>query len=64
MNTERNRNFVCSFDRGLAALVATALALALLPFTPAWAWVPEKPVEIVVSSAPGGSNDRVARLIQ
>lgn len=30
----------------------------------AQAWKPEKPVEVVVSSAPGGSNDRVARIIQ
>jgi len=32
----------------------------------AWgqAWKPEKPVEIVTSSAAGGSNDRVARVIQ
>lgn len=27
-------------------------------------WKPEKAVEVVVSSAPGGSNDRVARTIQ
>jgi len=64
MNTYQYRNFVCSFDRGFAALVVMAIVLALLPFTPAWAWSPERPVEIVVSSAPGGSNDRVARLIQ
>ena len=32
----------------------------------AWgqAWKPEKPVEIVTSSAAGGSNDRVARMLQ
>lgn len=30
----------------------------------AQAWKPEKAVEVVVSSAPGGSNDRVARIIQ
>jgi putative tricarboxylic transport membrane protein len=28
------------------------------------AWRPEKPVEIVITTAPGGSNDQVARIIQ
>lgn len=27
-------------------------------------WKPDRPVEIVVSSSPGGSNDRIARVIQ
>lgn len=44
-------------------------ALALTGFLlagPAWgqAWRPDKPVEIVTASAAGGSNDRVARMIQ
>lgn len=30
----------------------------------AQSWKPEKAVEVAVSSAPGGSNDRVARMIQ
>ncbi len=46
---------------------AFALAVALAFSAGAgWAqaWKPEKPVEIVTSSAAGGSNDRVARMIQ
>jgi putative tricarboxylic transport membrane protein len=31
---------------------------------PVRAWTPERPVELLVSSAPGGSNDRIARIIQ
>lgn len=45
----------------------SALALAgLLLAGSAWgqAWRPDKPVEIVTASAAGGSNDRVARMIQ
>jgi len=46
--------------------LAMAGALAFSTGT-AWgqaAWKPEKPVEIVTSSAAGGSNDHVARVIQ
>ena len=45
----------------------SALALAgFLLAGSAWgqAWRPDKPVEIVTASAAGGSNDRVARMIQ
>ncbi len=38
------------------------LALALLAAAPAQAW-PERPVRLVVSAAPGGSNDTVARVM-
>jgi putative tricarboxylic transport membrane protein len=47
-------------------VLALAAALALSAGT-AWgqaAWRPDKPVEIVTPSAAGGSNDRVARMIQ
>jgi putative tricarboxylic transport membrane protein len=42
--------------------VAAAIAVAV-PCA-AQAWKPEKPVEFVVLSAPGGGNDRTARLMQ
>src|SRR6185503_11730431 len=44
-----------------------ALAGLLTLSSAAWGqagWKPEKPVEIVTASAAGGSNDRVARMIQ
>jgi putative tricarboxylic transport membrane protein len=51
---------------GRAAIVA-ASAAALLGFPPGslaqGAWQPEKAVELVVGSAPGGGNDTVARVI-
>jgi putative tricarboxylic transport membrane protein len=48
-----------------AALAAAAVALAVAA-TPAasQSWRPDKAVEIVTASAAGGSNDRVARMIQ
>jgi putative tricarboxylic transport membrane protein len=47
------------------ASVATGIVLAAAPAAGvAQPWKPEKTVEVVVSSAPGGSNDRVARVIQ
>jgi putative tricarboxylic transport membrane protein len=49
--------------RMLAATAGIAFALAGASVQ-AQPWQPEKAVEIVVSSAPGGSNDRVARTIQ
>jgi putative tricarboxylic transport membrane protein len=45
------------FAAGLVLTVAAASGGAQ-------SWKPEKAVELVVSSAPGGSNDRVARIIQ
>lgn len=55
----RSRNSV-------AGVIATALVATFFITTPAagQGWKPEKPVELLVSSAPGGSNDRIARIIQ
>jgi putative tricarboxylic transport membrane protein len=57
----------CSLARPSAKL-APVLALVLLCASalPAWAqqWVPSKNVEIVVGSAPGGSNDKTARAVE
>jgi len=44
----------------VAGIVLATAATAAVAQT----WKPEKAVEVVVSSAPGGSNDRVARIIQ
>lgn len=45
--------------------VATGIVLAgAVPAAAAQSWVPERAVEVVVSSAPGGSNDRIARTLQ
>ena len=48
----------------MTAFVAAAFFALTAPVTMAQAWKPEKAVEVVVSSAPGDSNDRVARIIQ
>jgi putative tricarboxylic transport membrane protein len=41
-----------------------ALLTAAAPCVLAQAWRPEKPVEIILPTAPGGGNDTVARLMQ
>ena len=47
------------------ARYAGALALACwCAAAPAQGWAPQKNVEIVVTSAPGGSNDRTARFVE
>ncbi len=43
---------------GLAALFAATL------WTPAWAWEPTKPVEIIVPAGAGGASDQMARVLQ
>ena len=40
------------------------LLLCADPAIAAQAWVPQKNVEIVVGSAPGGSNDKTARTVE
>jgi putative tricarboxylic transport membrane protein len=50
-------SYVTSIATGIVLAMASTAGLAQ-------SWKPEKTVEIVVSSAPGGSNDRVARMIQ
>jgi len=45
---------------GMPLLLCVALA-AISTGAHAQAWTPQRNVEIVVGSAPGGSNDRTAR---
>src|SRR4030095_17039500 len=48
-----------------AAEVLTVVVMALIvPCVAQTAWKPEKPVEFVVLSSPGGGNDKTARLLQ
>lgn len=47
----------------LSGVILAALCACALPAVAA-DWKPEKRVEIIVPSAPGGGNDRIARLIQ
>lgn len=57
----------CIALNSMVSLVAGIAGIALVATSTAGfaqSWKPEKTVEIVVSSAPGGSNDRVARMIQ
>src|SRR5215211_4136507 len=49
----------------IAASLATAAIFALSTgAVHAQAWSPQKNVEIVVGSAPGGSNDKTARTVE
>lgn len=48
----------------MKAIVTAAAAAALLLSTPALAWEPSKPVEIVVAAGAGGASDQMARIIQ
>lgn len=49
--------------RNIVALTA-ALAAAFLAASAAAQWKPDRPVEIIVGSAPGGGNDKSARVMQ
>jgi tripartite-type tricarboxylate transporter receptor subunit TctC len=45
-------------------LIKATSVLALLAATPAMAWEPAKPVEIVVAAGAGGASDQMARMMQ
>lgn len=47
-----------------ASIPLVAFLLALGPVSHAQGWSPQKNVEIVVGSAPGGSNDKTARSVE
>lgn len=44
--------------------LAAVLLVAIAAVANAQGWRPEKPVELIASSAPGGSNDKSARAVQ
>ncbi|RPJ44558.1 MAG: tripartite tricarboxylate transporter substrate binding protein [Betaproteobacteria bacterium] len=50
--------------RQLMTVAAGIVLAGAVPAAAAQSWAPEKAVEVVVSSAPGGSNDRIARTLQ
>jgi putative tricarboxylic transport membrane protein len=50
--------------RSAAALLTVLVIDPILPCVAQTAWKPEKPVEFVVLSSPGGGNDKTARLLQ
>src|SRR3970282_3002810 len=49
--------------KGISVLLSAAL-VAASPSALAQAWSPQRNVEIVVGSAPGGSNDKTARTVE
>lgn len=50
--------------KSLITLIAGAVVAATIPLVHAQAWSPQKNVEIIVGSAPGGSNDKTARTVE
>jgi tripartite-type tricarboxylate transporter receptor subunit TctC len=48
----------------MKTLIKATSVLALLAATPAMAWEPAKPVEIVVAAGAGGASDQMARMMQ
>jgi putative tricarboxylic transport membrane protein len=48
----------------IRTVLLTALCCGLSVMAPAQAWQPDKPIEIVVPTTPGGGIDRTARLLQ
>lgn len=53
-----------SQHRGFFAVMFAVMAVSCVAPAVAQTWSPDKAVEIAVSSAPGGSNDRIARTLQ
>jgi len=54
-------------NRTRSAMLSAAPVMALLPMfivSPAAAWEPTKPVEIVVAAGAGGASDQMARMMQ
>src|SRR3954466_14688419 len=62
LNMPKALRFICVYLRLSAASVALAVVAAEAGAQPAWQ--PTKNIEIVVPSAPGGSNDKTARSIE
>ncbi len=50
--------------KSLLSLIAGAAIMAAIPAVHAQTWSPSRNVEIVVGSAPGGSNDKTARTVE
>ncbi len=48
----------------LATAFAFAATVAVLPLAAQAAWQPNKPIEFVVTSGPGGGTDNFARVVQ
>lgn len=60
----KNLNKIKCLRLHLAALTALTTLAALTAPVQAQSWAPTKNVEIVVSAAPGGSNDKTGREIE
>ncbi|MFN8723745.1 MAG: Bug family tripartite tricarboxylate transporter substrate binding protein [Rhodospirillales bacterium] len=50
--------------RGLAGLAVVAATVSVLSMPAGAQWAPQRTVEIVVASGPGGGNDKTARVLQ
>lgn len=50
--------------KSLLRMVLCAVAVLVLPAVAAEGWQPDKPIEIIVPTTPGGGIDRSARLLQ
>ncbi len=48
----------------MKTLIKATSVLAMMAATPAFAWEPTKPVEIVVAAGAGGASDQMARMMQ
>jgi putative tricarboxylic transport membrane protein len=50
--------------RNVAIVLGAALAIGFAPAVAQTSWKPDRNIEIVVPSAPGGSNDKTARTVE